>query len=371
MRKNSTELSMFNVALMFVSAIMGAGFASGREIWQFFGVFGKLGFVGIGFVALLFTLTGLMTAYIALKLNTADMGKIIVPGDNHLIGNFISYFMAAMLFTVLVTMTAAGGAMFNQQFGIPVPIGGIIIALLVIATVLGDFERISKVFKFFMPLLFGAVIVIAIVVNFWNFKPSGIEAEPEPSPVAANWILGATLYISYNMMSIIAFVAKSAINAKSKKSAMWGAAMGGIMLGLMAIVIVLALHREQGYTQVTDMPMLGYAMRISPLLGTLYMILLFAAVYSSATSNFYSSTTKIKEGPGKKKKIVVLALLAYVLGLFGFKNVVAYMFPAEGYMGFLVIGFITVNFFKIWKAERRKTNDGLQSIKGENSGRSS
>ena len=28
---------------------MGAGFASGREIWQFFGVFGKMGNIGIIF----------------------------------------------------------------------------------------------------------------------------------------------------------------------------------------------------------------------------------------------------------------------------------------------------------------------------------
>ena len=32
---------------------MGAGFASGREIWQFFGVFGKQGSIGIIFAALL------------------------------------------------------------------------------------------------------------------------------------------------------------------------------------------------------------------------------------------------------------------------------------------------------------------------------
>ena len=31
------NLNVINVALMFVGAIMGAGFASGREIWQFFG----------------------------------------------------------------------------------------------------------------------------------------------------------------------------------------------------------------------------------------------------------------------------------------------------------------------------------------------
>ena len=43
----SVNLNIINVALMFVGAIMGAGFASGREIWQFFGVFGAKGKIGV------------------------------------------------------------------------------------------------------------------------------------------------------------------------------------------------------------------------------------------------------------------------------------------------------------------------------------
>ena len=49
--QQKTNLNLLNVALMFVGAIMGAGFASGREIWQFFGVFGKQGRVGILLIA--------------------------------------------------------------------------------------------------------------------------------------------------------------------------------------------------------------------------------------------------------------------------------------------------------------------------------
>ncbi len=36
---NNVSLSFMGVAFMYTSAIMGAGFASGREIWQFFWCF--------------------------------------------------------------------------------------------------------------------------------------------------------------------------------------------------------------------------------------------------------------------------------------------------------------------------------------------
>ena len=71
------KLSFFGVAIMYVGTIMGAGFASGREIWQFFGVFGERAYIGIALIAILFVIFGLMTAYIARKLNTNDMGRII------------------------------------------------------------------------------------------------------------------------------------------------------------------------------------------------------------------------------------------------------------------------------------------------------
>ena len=78
----SVNLNVLNVALMFVGAIMGAGFASGRELWQFFGVFGIRGKIGVLLVGILFILLGTATAYIARKLGTNEMGRIIAPGNN-------------------------------------------------------------------------------------------------------------------------------------------------------------------------------------------------------------------------------------------------------------------------------------------------
>ena len=45
-KSGKVGLNFFNVALMFVGAIMGAGFASGRELWQFMGLFGTKGQIG-------------------------------------------------------------------------------------------------------------------------------------------------------------------------------------------------------------------------------------------------------------------------------------------------------------------------------------
>ena len=352
--QQKTNLNLLNVALMFVGAIMGAGFASGREIWQFFGVFGKQGRIGILLIAVLFVVLGTMTAYLARILGTNDMGRIIAPGGNPKIENLVSWFMAIMLFTVLINMTAAGGALLHQNFGISRLVGGVLIGVLVIVTVLGEFERISKVFRYIMPVLFAAVILISVLAVTANLGASAQREPVKPSPIAGNWILAACLYISYNILAMIPIVATSSVNAKSEKSAMLGSGLGGIFLGVLAFTIVLALQKDMQFAQAMDMPMLAYAGRISKGAGIIYSVLLFAAIYASATSNFYGFTTKLRTDEKKSRKVILSACLAFLLGLVGFKNVVAYMFPIEGYLGFAIIAMLLLNFAQVRRRERRR-----------------
>lgn len=352
--QQKTNLNLLNVALMFVGAIMGAGFASGREIWQFFGVFGKQGRIGILLIAVLFVVLGMMTAYLARILGTNDMGRIIAPGGNPKIENLVSWFMAIMLFTVLINMTAAGGALLHQNFGISRLVGGVLIGVLVIVTVLGEFERISKVFRYIMPVLFAAVILISVLAVTANLGASSQREPVKPSPIAGNWVLAACLYISYNILAMIPIVATSSVNAKNEKSAMLGSGLGGIFLGVLAFTIVLALQKDMQFAQAMDMPMLAYAGRISKGAGIIYSVLLFAAIYASATSNFYGFTTKLRTDEKKSRKVILSACLAFLLGLVGFKNVVAYMFPIEGYLGFAIIAMLLLNFAQVRRRERRR-----------------
>lgn len=354
MNKKSDNLGLINVALMYVSVIMGAGFASGREIWQFFGVFGEKGKIGVLFVAALFIFYGIATAYIARTLNTNDMGRIIIPGNNKFLISAMGYFMAGIIFTVLITMTAAASSLLNQQLNIPVPIGGIILAILCALTVLGDFERISKVFRYVMPVLFALAVLTCILTICLELRPTDIAEDVVPSPIAKNYVIASFLYISLNMEALIPFVATTALNAKDKKTAIFGSGLGGIFLGLLVALLFFSLVKDMTYSQALDMPMLGFASRVHPVLGYVYMVALFCAIYSSATSNFYGTTTKIKEGPNKKKITIFFVILAFLIGLVGFKNIIEYFFPVYGYLGLIIIVLITINFFKVLLDERKK-----------------
>ncbi|MBN7772248.1 YkvI family membrane protein [Clostridium aminobutyricum] len=363
--KENHKLGVLGVALMYVGAIMGAGFASGREIWQYFGLFGVKGFIGVAVVGCLLMAIGVMTSRIARSLHTNDMGKVIVPGNHPGLIEFVGYFMAIMLFTVLVAMSAACGALFHQQFGQSRIVGGMLITALVILTVIGGFERVAKVFRCIMPLLLCVVLSLSLIVIFSDLPKSSIQAEMAPSPFAPNWILAAMIYVSYNILAVIPIVATASINAKNDRTAVTGTILGALFLGALAFLLTMAMFRDMGFSQAMDMPMLAYSARISKGVNVLYTSVLLFAIYSSATSNYYGFTTKIKPSPTRKLKIILLACLGFIFGLIGFTNVVAFVLPIEGLMGFVIIAMITMNYRRVMKMDKKIAEEDSQIVSSQ------
>lgn len=350
-------LHALSVAFMCVGTVMGAGFASGREIWQFFGVFGNWAWLGVFVVGLLFIAVGVMTGLVSQRIQSADLGRIIVPGRNPVAIKLVGHFMGFLLFTVLITMSAAGGALFYQQFGLPRVLGGGIIIFFVTLTVLEGFGRVAGVFRMIMPLLVTIILLVCLGVLISDLPPGSMEAEMKPSPLASHWLLSAVLYLSYNVLAIIPIVATASLHAKSRRHAIGGAALGGLFLALLAFSLVAAMRTDPSMSQTMDMPMLAFAERLSPWVNILYGGVMLFAIYASATGNYYNFTLRLKASPKRKTKIILIACLGFLLGLMGFKNVVAYMFPLEGFVGIAIIVLLTINFVQVVKRKDKKGID--------------
>lgn len=223
---------------------------------------------------------------------------------------------------------------------------------------LGDFERVSHVFKYIMPVLFAVAVITSFLIIFKDFGDLGYHQPVKPAAMAPNWALAACLYISYNLLAMIPMISSSSIHAKNDRHAPVGLCLRRFLVGILALIIILALQKDMSFADANDMPMLAYAGQISKAVGVLYSVVLFMAIYSAATSNFYGFSTKIPAGPKKSKIVILAACAAFALGLFGFKNIVAYMFSAEGYLGFAIIALLITNFFLTYKEKREGKNFG-------------
>lgn len=349
------KLNWIEITSLYIGVIMGAGFASGRECWQFFGVFGSKGYFGAVGSTLCFVLIACMLTYIARSKGTSDLGKLISPFDSKLVDEIIGWVLAAIYYSMIIAMTAAGGSLLNQQFGISKVIGGIIIALLCIETVLGDFERVSKVFRLIVPVLFAVGVVTIILTIHADFPQSGAAEGYQPGCMSPNWPVSALVFMAYNTLGMTTMSGNSAINAIDSKNAYAGAISGALCLGALTILLLRALLTDMAFSSGLDLPMLGFAGRLSPVLSIIYAVILYGAVYSTGASTYYGFSTKLKPGRYKKWIITGGAAAGFLLGLTGFKKLVEFLYPAQGYIGIVFIFLIIINFSReiIRKRESR------------------
>ena len=95
------KLNWIEITSLYIGVIMGAGFASGRECWQFLGVFGKRGYLGAVLCTCIFIMLACMLTYIARSKGTADLGRLISPVDNKAVYEIIGWILAAIYYSII------------------------------------------------------------------------------------------------------------------------------------------------------------------------------------------------------------------------------------------------------------------------------
>ena len=128
MKKDYTNT--FQVAVVFIGTIVGAGLASGKEITEFFTSFGIKSFIGIILCGLFYIAIGTIISKISICYNLnsySDAMKIISP---NFFGKLTGVITTLYLISSASIILAGSGALINQFFGIPKIIGSLIMLVL-------------------------------------------------------------------------------------------------------------------------------------------------------------------------------------------------------------------------------------------------
>src|SRR5699024_7012406 len=110
----------------------------------------------------------------------------------------------------------------------------------------------------------------------------------EQTPAASNWVLGAFLYVSYNLAAGAALLIVMSGTTKSRRVAGLGGLIGGLILGGLIILIHLGMLLKIDVVAGFDMPTLILAEQIHPAVGVLMAIALLGMMYNTAVGMFYS-----------------------------------------------------------------------------------
>jgi len=343
----------FKIAAVYIGTVVGAGFASGQEILQFFNVYGIGGLFGVILATIFFVLFGYIIMELGFKLNSRSHSEIIRYTSGRYIGGIIDMIISFFLFGALTAMIAGSGALFNQQFGISSIWGNIIMVLLTTITVLTGLKGVTNSISAIVPFLLISVIGVGIGSMFLvppDVNNITIAASGKLS--MDNWLWSAVLYVSYNIILASAILGPLGSNAENKKVIRNGAIAGGVGLGTGAGIIYFAMSGNTQKLINFEIPMLYIAGRISLVVQIIYGVVLIAEVYSTAVGSMFGFVARVTDKESHKTPyiIIVCAILAFMASRFGFSNIVKYVYPAVGYGGLIFLASLIYYKYKnYWK----------------------
>ena len=346
--------SIIKVISILIGTIIGAGFASGKEIYIFFKVFGRLGIIGIIVSTILTGLTIYCVIYISKKkfitdnenfLDTISNNKIdlIQKTTKMILKNIINAFLIISFFI----MVAGWSAYFKQKYGIAIFITAGIMGILLYFTFLNNIDGIMKISSYIVPIL----IVIILIIAYKNIEIFDNIACLQTQTSVWYVILNAIIYSSYNSIMLIPILISVSETVKNKKDIKIITIITSIILLILSICIFKILNLAQFDINNVELPILEI-LSGSIVQENLYSIVVIIAIFTTAVSAGYGFLENIKEKAKYKKVAGLICLLAIPISYLGFGKLINIMYLLFGAIGMYQI----ILIFKQYSIAKKSKN---------------
>lgn len=351
------------VALAFVGLAVGAGFASGREVIQYFVGFGVPGLWGAALAAVVFAFTGLVIV---------QLGSYFLANDHNAVFSGVARPITSKIFDVLITfilfsigfvMIAGGGANLNQQFGLDKWIGALIITALVIGIGMLDVSRVTAVIGALTPVMI-IFVIVAIGYSLTHAQGSLAELDAAAREVGStlpHWTVSAVNYVAMALGMAVSMSIVMGGDISDPQVAGRGGFGGGLLFGVLLFLTAAALFVQVPVVSGYDMPLLSLVGEIHPILGTIMSIVIFAMIFNTAIGMYYALASRFSGGDTKRFRIILISLtiIGFGLSFVGFTTLVGYLYPIIGYVGVVLIGVLVFSWLRTTaqikdEVERRK-----------------
>ncbi|AGF72285.1 YkvI family membrane protein [Corynebacterium halotolerans] len=329
------------IALAFVGLLVGAGFASGQEVIQYFISFGSMGLWGVVVAGVLMCLAGAVILQMGSYFLADDHNAVFRNVAHPIVSRFLDISTTLTLFCIGFVMIAGAGSNLEQQFGLPTWVGAALMTVLVLVSGLLNVEKISQVIGGITPLIIIAVIVAGVYTLF-NLPEdltglSGIAAQE--SSALSHWLLSAVNYTSMALMLGLSMLLVIGGNALSPKAAGIGGFAGGLVFTVLLLILAFVLFLNIGTVAGTDMPLLAVFDQMHPAVGVIVALVIYAMIYNTAIGMFYALGKRLTaKRPERFRPVFVIGTLAgFVVSFLGFSNLLGWVYPVLGYIGMVMI----------------------------------
>jgi len=318
---------------VYIGAILGAGFASGEEILQYFVIYEQKGIFAVLLSAFLFILMGWSVMDIVYKNNIKGYCEFtkLVFGDK--LGVYIEFLSVIFMLILFAAMISAGGVMAEEVLNINSKAAVIVFVLICFITFNFNLKGIILINQIVSPLLIIGGVGLGLYTYFE--KTIFVSTGSILKILSQKYILSAVVYVAYNIITAISVLATLGESIHSKKTAKYGAILGGGLLGIMGLSIALGIWAN--YYEVADLqlPMLKIAENYGNITEKLYILLMIMAMYTTAVLNGYEIIEWIdkKYNYNRHITIITVSIIAAILAQISFSDIVSKVYPLFAYVG--------------------------------------
>ncbi|MBO5409016.1 MAG: hypothetical protein J6A61_06445 [Clostridia bacterium] len=310
---------MFSVA----GTLIGAGFATGKELQLFFKSPDISSLFRLGFsLALMAAVSLLYWNRQKCECSPTRLSRWLTPLFLLFSGGSYS------------VMLACGGEALRESFSLACPLGILVtwgITLFILPFGIQGVYRFNLIAT---PILIGAMIVIGFASLL---LPVGLFGTTESPTV------NMLTYTGYNLLSVLPFL--SALpKATNIKTGRYGMIAGFSLVAFAGILLKAVLNLHNGILAEEAIPMLKIMGLLGPHLSYLYTVMLYGSILTTAVNCLYAVTK------GTHSFTVSLILLG--MGFLGFSTLLEKLYSFFGYLGIGVIVLIVWDSIKNSSAKK-------------------
>lgn len=354
MEKN--KVSLKNVALLagaICAYLIGSGFATGQEVLQFFTASGIKGIHAALVFLVIMSLSAVALCGIGERKKFSNPYDVFEYYCGKKLGSVYVWFSVILNYCVFVVMLAGGGATTHEYFGTPSYLGTGLIAILALGTALLGMDKLIKIIGILGPIkiLFVTILGVAAIISVFG-QPTILAEASQALPMlglksaSSNWAWSGVVYTCLCIMVSVPFLVNCGASTQSQKEARAVGIVGSVTFT--AAIIMLVISELVNYKLIIgkQVPTLAIAASISPVLESLFSVLIVIAIYSAVASLLLMTVRKF--AVDKTRKFNVIATILTVFGTFfggvvPFDKLVNLLYPLAGYSA---IAFLFLMFYK-------------------------
>ncbi len=339
--------NILKVAFLYMATIVGAGFASGQEIIQFFSMYYVGGFFGIVLAGLLFAIVGYVVLSKVYSDRISSYDEFLFPMTGYFLGRVMDFIVMLFMACIMCVMVAGLGNVLMELTGLDYRYCVAISAAACLFAIMSNIKGIVTLSTFISPVLIAGIIFVGLYI-LASKDTSVFSISDKIRVITDNWVFSAILYVSYNTILSTVILTRMLPYLKSHRVGVWGGLIGGGMLCITALILNFALYFFYPHSIISEIPVLGIIQNDSKLLANMYSIVLILAMFSSAITAGYCLTDRISLKMKVNYKLAAAILCAVVIPMssLGFSSLINTLYPVFGYLGLFLLFIILIQFFK-------------------------